>query len=563
MRVLKFILPLLLIGPLSYGQLGNLSKGADALTEKRVRKVEKSLVFKTISFDGSSADCQRTNDDQRKKLSKKKNVIEAIALLENILEANYQKVKNDEQIDSNPGTRENSLLKTISTDGKFINRDKYVEELAFYKYYFGKKREEGEAAIKIAADKKKRAADEKKIADYEARMAQREKEVREEEIAKEEKRRALDAERAAEAKRIAEEKRVAKENIAKRKEANRIADSTAWANLTPGERVLAKAKSHYEKAKKTGYYHQTTFNPTYESLADAQALGVSTDKIVPYLEGLKKIAGKSKGRAIISLEDLKYMSTASQKERKAKMESLEATIEKQKPSKANAATLRKQYQWLIDNSRYYMEDYYFRSSYLNKAENGLLELELEFGDTDAACALLYKKQRDRFDRAYRGGQCSAWVDIKEASLRAEKAKERQAVVAQWRKDNPGMIKMKSLLGEFSSDVEDYLGKPLKNRDDIRTYSTSDGTYEIGYSNSRAILIEFTPSKNIKFDKELLSSSGGLIDHKDNMSGICTGSQEEDNIGGLKTFSFEWNCDSGSTSITFFGDNGKLVQITAL
>ncbi len=588
MRVLTLILPLLLIGPLSYGQLGKLSKGADAIAEKRVKNVEKSLTFKSATFGSRSVDCQRTTEDQRKKLSKKKSVREAIASLESILEANYQKMQVNEQISARPGNKENNILKTISANAEFMSLDKYKQELDFYKGYFDTKRKEASAETERLAEEKKEQQAEEKRKQYEARMAQSEKEAREKEIAKEEERRALDAERAAEKARIAEERRIAiekeraayeakrkaqldsitevrrveKENIARRNEAKRQADSAAWANLTPGERVLEKIKPLYAQAKKAGYYKEDVFNKIYQSLGDAQSMGVAEDKILIYMEGLKKAAVNNR-RKLVAVEDLKYMSTAGQEETKTKILSLEASIKNQTASKSNVDAIRKQYESLLNYSRFYMEKFYFKSDYKYKAESGLIRLELDHGDVDTACEMLYKTDRNNFDRSYRGGKCSAWIDVKEAPLRAEAARKRQVEVAKWRKDNPGMIKMKSLLRQYSSDVEDYLGKPTKKRNDIVTYSTSDGTYEIGYTNGRVVLIEFTPGKTIKFDKELLSSGGGLFDHKDNMPGLCTGKEEEDSVGGLKTLMFGWDCDSGTTSITFFGDDGKLVSVTAM
>ncbi|GAB5526112.1 MAG: hypothetical protein Roseis2KO_39840 [Roseivirga sp.] len=549
MKFLKITLALLFMGHISYGQVKD---ALDILTEKRVKKAEASIVYKPLEITGRTIQCQRTTEDQRKKLSKKKDIRKAIADLEALLEVSYQKAIKNEPLDSRPGARESQLIKTISRAEKFITMTAYETELERYKHY-------QDMQISKASEervKEERAAEEaKRVKEDQVREAKKTKE-REEEQA-----------------RIAEKKRILEE---KKEEAKKAAEAK-WAATPPSERAMIKVRKDFKEVERSDYYgNGYYFNKVYQGLADAQAAGASDEDILPYIQKMDEKGKGDEDYISFNLKNLNIMSTASQKKRKEKIDNLKSKIDNITPSKATAAELRGYYNSLIGEYKYYLDNFSLYKGHGGRTKVVLAKLEIEHGNRNSGCSLLYNVDISNFiDRGYHTGVCEAWYKKKSAQNILESAKEEKAAADKWRKANPGVIVLKSLLGEYEGTIEAYLGKPTKQDYQVsagrgiytqsatgNTYSTPDGTYQVGYSNGKAILIDFTPAKSIKFDKELFKESGGLFDFEDKLSGACSGFDKDDFIGGLKIFTTGWDCGSTTTEVTFFGDEGKLVSVSA-
>ena len=140
-----------------------------------------------------------------------------------------------------------------------------------------------------------------------------------------------------------------------------------------------------------------------------------------------------------------------------------------------------------------------------------------------------------------------------------------------------MIVMASLLGEYPRMIAAHLGEPV-SKDYVRTtglgvdaqtlsgntYETPDGTYLVDFDGGKAIFIDFTPKKAIKFEKALLERNGRLFDHEfvGKGGGMCSVYNRDNFVDGVKIYRVEFNCSYRASSMQFYGENGKLVQIQA-
>ncbi len=632
MKTTKFILVglLFLIFQNVYPQVGTIQ---DAIQKRRIKKIESRLTYKTITINDTEIKCQRSTEKQRHKLSKNSRVIKAITNIELHLEKCFVEISKNTPLEKEPNYLIEREIKEIQRYDLRINTSNYLSEynayLLYYqnelnnpKYYTFKTISINDTVVKcqrttkdnlqlISKDSRVLEA----IKNTESLLEKCSRELSETNFLEEKpsyqiKNEIEDIQRY--------EQRINTSNYSSEYNAyllhyrNQLDNAEYYLylvkkNIKNNETEQAlknlkkysssnqqntnnkelEAKVHFlvglnyiEQGKKefsyNGWNDGRCFYKSLEHLANSYSYGFDRSKISAAIQKIDSIA-KQKEESIRSFDEtnLHKISTSFQKNNSLQIKNLKKTI-KQEESNSDKSKLLDLYKKLLELEWYHFKNGKFQGWDYKQAKMEKAKLEIEAGDLSLGCAQLYDTDCQYFGFYYASGKCKSWFAKRKEIAEKEYEQEEKEKARQWRKKNPKLIKLRSLLGEGFETVKAYLGTPLSEDYRInigsrihgsqyigKKYKNKDGVYEIEFKSGHAVLVRFTPSKYIKYSPTKLSSESSPFDIEPNTDGACFGNEKHEHIGKTQIFSIVWDCsENDNVKTSFYGLNGKVISVVA-
>ena len=342
------------------------------------------------------------------------------------------------------------------------------------------------------------------------------------------------------------------------------------------EEFLDKGKSNLENGYwYDGYY----FYKSLEHLANFAEIENDSVKIQAQLYEINTQGQIGNDRYIsFTNTTLPKMSTAYQKKLDMQIDSLQNSIKnREKNETTDKKELLDLYRELNGLQRFDFNRGKFNGYEYKQFLKKRAKLEIELGNIDSGCEILYKTDLSYFfNYGFSTKDCKDWYDIKSNEETKKYEAEQKASAEKWFTDNPNLIKLRSLIGESFTTVEAYLGEPLSENYRIdagvgvhgqqfigNKYKNKQGVYEIGFKNGNIMIIQFYPNKYIKYSPEKFDSESSMFDLDGGMNGACSGETKNNHIGDIKMFSIDYDCSSsGLVSTVFYGRNGKLLSVLA-
>lgn len=249
-----------------------------------------------------------------------------------------------------------------------------------------------------------------------------------------------------------------------------------------------------------GYY----FYKALEHFSNAYLNGFKKQEVIANTEKINLLLKESKEKVILFNESNLYkISTVYQEKNTAAYDSIKKVYKEKKadPNVDKNELLdilkkRQEYaEYYFDNNKW--EPNAYKATIIEKAK-----LDIEMGDTENACSLLYRTDLLEFYN-YSDKACKTWYDKYSKAEEIRIALERKEAAKKWQTEHPNKIKLRSLIGQSDDIVKSYLGTPIAknfkmnvgqgfNRDEYSTnrYKTKNGTYEIAFKTATLPVFNF-------------------------------------------------------------------------
>ena len=351
---------------------------------------------------------------------------------------------------------------------------------------------------------------------------------------------------------------------------------TASDEFNKSSKFLEEGKGNLENGYwYDGYY----FYKSLEHLANFAEIENDSIKIISHLKNINSNGIKGdKDYKSFSLTDLPKMATTQQTKIKKQLDSLYSKVKVLKSiTNYDNVELLNYFRKINELQKFEFENGKFNSYDYKKFVIARAELEIKVGNINSGCELIYETDILHFvNSGYTSTICKEWYKTKSVIEEKKYKLEIKEKAQKWYLENPKIIKLRSLIGTDFTLVESFLGKPLIEKFRINAgvgnngqqfignkYKNLNGIYEVGFKNGNVVMIQFFPSKYVKYSPETFDSSSSMFDLEITKDGVCSGSNNNSFVGNIKIFSIDYNCSNGELASTkFYGQNGKLISVVA-